>query len=226
MIRMTAVSKQYGSKQVLSNINLEYEPGNVYGLVGANGAGKTTLFRCIAGLETFQGEIGSSMKPLKNHLGFLLTEPFFFPRMTGGEYINLHALARGNELPDLSRNNIFELPLNQYVSTYSTGMKRKLAITALILQGNACYIFDEPYNGLDMQGAFILTGIIRKLKSLGKTVLVSSHILSTVMEVCDEIDLLSDGIHQRRIPREEFPKLESELRHSMIGNRIDRLDLR
>jgi len=226
MISIKALSKSYGSKKVLYDINLEYAPGYVYGVVGPNGAGKTTLFRCIAGLEDFQGEVSSTFHPLKNHLGFLLTDPFFFPRMTGAEYIQLHCQARGVEIADPVRMNVFELPLQEYAITYSIGMKKKLAITAILSQGNSCYIFDEPFNGMDLQGVFLLTGIIHKLKSLGKTVIVSSHILSTVTEVCDQIDLLEDGRHSRRIAKQDFGKLIEELRSTLTGDSIDRLELK
>uniref|UniRef100_UPI00404B4215 ATP-binding cassette domain-containing protein n=1 Tax=Flavobacterium sp. TaxID=239 RepID=UPI00404B4215 len=76
MIQIENVSKKYGNKVVLNSINLFFESGKVYGLVGENGAGKTTLFNCIAGLETYEGEIKSDLPLLKNHLGLLVTEPY------------------------------------------------------------------------------------------------------------------------------------------------------
>mgnify|MGYP003413132737 FL=1 len=73
MIEVSNLSKHYGTNEVLKNINIKFDKGKVYGIVGENGAGKTTLFRCIAGLENYEGEILSDLKPLKNHLGLLLT---------------------------------------------------------------------------------------------------------------------------------------------------------
>ena len=87
MIKIKELSKLFGNKEVLKNLSMEFSEGNVYGIVGENGAGKTTLFRCIAGLESYSGEIISDVKPLKNYLGLLLTETFFFTMMTGREYI-------------------------------------------------------------------------------------------------------------------------------------------
>ena len=81
MIEIKDLSKYYGNNQVLKDINISFEKGKVYGLVGKNGSGKTTLFRCIAGLEKFSGKITSDSKPLKDHLGLLFTEPFFFERI-------------------------------------------------------------------------------------------------------------------------------------------------
>ena len=94
MIELKNVSKKYGSKEILKNISILFEKGKVYGIMGENGAGKTTLFNCIAGLEKFDGEINSDLKILKNELGLLTTEPFFFQKMTGKEYLQLLCNAR------------------------------------------------------------------------------------------------------------------------------------
>ena len=133
MIKIKELNKHYGNNEVLKEINMEFLKGKVYGIVGENGAGKTTLFRCIAGLENYNGEIISQITPLKNHLGLLLTDPFFFSKITGKEYIRLLCNARNKKNINIDQKNIFDLPLNQYASTYSTGMKKKLAITAILL---------------------------------------------------------------------------------------------
>lgn len=86
---------------------------------------------------------------------FLMTEPFFFAKITGTEYIRLLVNARSKKLTSLEESNIFDLPLNQYASTYSTGMKKKLALTAILLQGNDCFILDEPFNGADIQSNMV-----------------------------------------------------------------------
>ena len=193
MIKITDLHKSFGSKNVLNGINAEFSRGKIYGVIGENGAGKTTLFRCIAGLESYSGTITSDLNPLKNHLGLLFAEPYFFPKITGKEYIRLLCNARGTALTDIDSKNIFDLPLNQYVSTYSTGMKKKLALLAVLLQGNECFVLDEPYNGIDINGSIVLTEIILKLKELNKTILLSSHIFSTMRDTCDEILILQHG---------------------------------
>jgi ABC-2 type transport system ATP-binding protein len=205
---------------------MEFSKGNVYGIVGENGAGKTTLFRCIAGLESYSGEIISDVTPLKNHLGLLLTDPFFFTMITGKEYIRLLCNARGKTNLDIDSKNIFDLPLNQYASTYSTGMKKKLAITAILLQENEYFILDEPFNGVDIQSNIILTEIILKLKELNKIVIISSHIFSTLSETCDEIHLLRKGEQIKSVQKSGFKNLEQEMKEMSIGNRIDKLELR
>ena len=225
MISIKGLSKNYGENEVLKNITLDFSEGKVYGVVGVNGVGKTTLFRCIAGLESYSGEIASSINPLKNHLGLLLTEPFFFSKMTGKEYIRLLCNARSVENNKLEEKNIFDLPLDQYVSTYSTGMKKKLALTAVLLQKNKVFILDEPFNGLDIQSNILLSEIILKLKALNKTVLISSHIFSTLSDTCDEIYLLKRGEQVRPVKKEDFRCLEEEIKSITIGNRIEKLEL-
>jgi ABC-2 type transport system ATP-binding protein len=226
MIKIKELSKLFGNKEVLKNLSMEFSTGNVYGIVGENGAGKTTLFRCIAGLESYSGEIISDVMPLKNHLGLLLTEPFFFTMMTGREYIRLLCNARGKTNVDIDSKNIFDLPLEQYASTYSTGMKKKLAITAILLQENEYFILDEPFNGVDIQSNIILTEIILKLKELNKIVIISSHIFSTLSDTCDEIHLLRKGEQIKSVNKTGFKDLEQEMKEITIGNLIKNLELK
>jgi ABC-2 type transport system ATP-binding protein len=226
MIRIEKLSKSYGKKKVLNAIDLEFKKGKVYGIVGENGAGKTTLFRCVAGLETYDGQITSNFEILKDNLGLLLTEPFFFSKITGKEYIQLLANARGKKLDDIEKRNIFDLPLSEYASTYSTGMKKKLALTAVLLQDNDVFILDEPFNGVDIQSNIVISQIINKLKALEKTVIISSHIFSTLAETCDEIYLMQNGNIIRKVKQDDFKSLETEMKEFTIGNRIERLDLK
>lgn len=226
MISINNLSKKFGTNTVLNNINVHFKKGNVYGIVGENGAGKTTFFRCIANLETYDGEIVSDKTPLKNYLGLLFTEPFFFNRMTGKEYIQLLCNARDLKVNDIEERNIFDLPLNQYATSYSTGMKKKLAITALLLQGNDYFILDEPYNGLDIQSNIIMTEIIHKLRELNKVIIISSHIFSTLRDTCDVIHLLREGSFIDSFTKENFDTLELEMKQNSIGNKIDKLNLK
>ena len=225
MIEIQQLSKKFGTKEVLKNINLRFEEGKVYGIVGENGAGKTTLFRCIADLESYEGNILSDLTPLKDHLGLLLTEPFFFSKITGKEYIQLLCNARKVKIDDIEERNIFDLPLNQYATTYSTGMKKKLALTALLLQGNNYFILDEPFNGVDIQSNIVLTEIILKLREMKKVVIISSHIFSTLNDTCDEIVLLSHGEQLRTVPKSNFKELEEEMKSQAVGNKIEQLGL-
>ena len=226
MITIEDLTKSFGNKTVLKNISITFCKGKVYGIVGENGSGKTTLFKCIAGLEDYEGVIKSEYDKLKNHLGFLQTEPYFFSKITGKEYIQLLCNARDLKIPEISDKNIFDLPLNQYASTYSTGMKKKLALTAILMQENEVFILDEPYNGVDIHSNLIITEIIHKLKLLNKTVIISSHIFSTFKVTCDEIYLLRNAEFIRKVFKEEFELLEKELIDFTVGDRIEKLNLK
>jgi len=226
MINIENLSKSFGNLQVLTNVNLVFEKGRVYGIVGENGSGKTTLFRCIAGLEKHRGTIKSDFEKLKNHLGFLQTDPYFFAKITGREYLQLFCNARNIRENDFDAKNIFELPLNQYAATYSTGMKKKLALSAILLQNNDVFILDEPFNGVDIQSNILITEIINKLKSLQKTIIISSHIFSTLNDTCDEIHLLKEGVFVKHVFKEKFWQLEQEMKEITISNKIEKLGLK
>jgi ABC-2 type transport system ATP-binding protein len=225
MIHINNLSKQYGKQKVLHNIHVQFEKGKVYGIVGENGAGKTTLFRCLAGLEDFDGEITSDLQPLKHHLGLLLTEPYFFPRITGQEYIQLLCNARNTSITDIASKNIFDLPLHKYAVQYSTGMKKKLAITAILLQGNSYFILDEPFNGVDIQSNMMIVEIIHQLKALQKTVIISSHIFSTLSDTCDTIHVLQHGSITQTVQKADFAALEQAMKNVTIGNKLQQLGL-
>ena len=226
MIEIVNLSKKFGSFQVLDSINMHIARGMVAGVVGENGAGKTTFFRCIAGLENYEGKIVSEINPLKNKTGFLPTEPYFFSKITAKEYICLLCNARGKTCSQIEEQNIFELPLNQYVSTFSTGMKKKLAFTAILLQENDFFILDEPFNGIDIQSSFIVAEVIHRLKSLDKSLIIASHIFSTLSDVCDEIHVLQQGKIIKSVQKENFADLEMEMKTHCVDNKIDRLNLR
>lgn len=226
MISIENLSKSYGAKKVLDNIHLNLEKGKVYGIVGENGSGKTTLFKCISGLEKHQGTIICEYGKTKDFLGYLQTEPYFFSKITGNEYLKLLCNARNIEYSDLKEKNIFDLPLNEYAIKYSTGMKKKLAFTAILIQENKLFILDEPFNGVDIQSNIIITEIIHKLKEMGKTILISSHIFSTLNDTCDEIFLLKNGTIIKQVFKNEFGLLESEMKEFTIGNKIEKLNLK
>lgn len=224
MIKIINLSKSYTNNLVLNNLNLSFNPGLVYGIVGNNGAGKTTLFRCIAGFENFSGEIESSFDILKNVLGFLPTDPYFFPKITGKEYLQLLCNSRNIRIDNFENTNIFELPLNHYAETYSTGMKKKLALTGLLLQKNQILILDEPFNGVDLHSNMIITELIHALKNKGKTLIISSHIFSTLTQTCDYMHVLNDGNISDPVIKSDFDALENEMKGSSFTNKINNFD--
>ncbi|HQU99629.1 MAG: ATP-binding cassette domain-containing protein [Bacteroidia bacterium] len=210
MLEIKNLIKKYGNQIVLNNLNLKSDK-QVIGLIGDNGSGKTTLFKCIAGIETYQGEI--SQKQSSNYkTGLLLTEPFFMPYLTGYEYLTLLCKARNINPPDFSKSNIFNLPLNQYAANYSTGMKKKLALTGVLIQQNETFIFDEPYNGVDHQGCQLIMAVIEKLKAKGHTILISSHIIDTLTPICDTLFVIKQGTISEEIQHHNFNAFISNLK--------------
>lgn len=224
MITIESLFKSYGSKKILKDINLSFEKGRVIGIVGENGAGKTTLFKCIAGMENYDGKIIYE-NVLKNHIGFVSTDPYFLSKITGLEYLQFVCNARDMEMQNIETKNIFDLPLNQFADTYSTGMKKKLALTGVLLQKNEVFILDEPFNGVDIQSNMIINEVILKLKKMNKIIILSSHIFSTLREICDNLHYLDNGEIKKSVDKNEFDSVENEMKNIGIKSKIDQLDL-
>lgn len=220
MINIEALSKSFGNQLVLENINLNIEQGKVYGFVGANGAGKTTMFRCIAGLEDFKGTIKFEGEFTKSNIGFLPTDPPFISKITGWEYLKLVTKARRIERNDFYDQNLFDLPLDKYPENYSTGMKKKLALLGTLIQENELFIFDEPFNGVDLQSNILIKEIIKTLKEKGKTLLIASHIFSTLNELCDEICYLKSNHQIEVFKLENFKDLETKIKSITIDEKL------
>ena len=224
MIELIGLSKSYGKKNVLEDINLKLQNGMVYGIIGENGAGKTTLFNCIAGMESHQGIIYSELESLKNHLGFLETTPKIMSWVTGKEYLKLMTLARGKKYENFMDLNIFDLPLDEYAQYYSTGMKKKLALTGILLQQNDIYILDEPFSGVDIQSNMLILEVIRKLKAENKLVIIASHILGTLSDICDQILVLNNRAIDEHVDPDSFDELEKKMTEKFISGKLDGIE--
>ncbi|MBK1441683.1 ABC transporter ATP-binding protein [Parapedobacter sp. ISTM3] len=224
-VQVRQLTKSFGVNPVLAGIDLDFVGGHVYGIVGQNGAGKTTLFNCLAGLEAHGGTVTTEGGRLKDRLGFLQTEPFMLSRMTGREYLRLCCKARGVPDGDLDARNVFDLPLDRYAQQYSTGMKKKLALQAILLQPNDVFILDEPYNGVDIHSALLITEIIHRLRASGKVILISSHIFSTLKDTCDVIHVLDSGKMAKTVEKADFNRLEQAMTDFAVGNKLDALPL-
>lgn len=211
MIHIQQLEKSYGRLQVLRDINISLAAGHIYGLVGKNGAGKTTLFQCLAQAESYGGTIKSPWPKLRQHVCYLPTEPYFMSMMTGEEYLRLVCHAQGVSAQSIADSNIFSLPLKAYASSYSSGMKKQLAITGLILQDREVWLLDEPFNGLDLQSNMWLTQLITQLKKAGKTLLISSHIIDSLSKISDSIFMLDDGRVAQHFHQGEYHLLEAQL---------------
>lgn len=225
MLTIDNLYKSYGKKEVLTNLNLSFQQGNIYGIVGENGAGKSTFFKCLLGLENYQGKISYGEKVIRHVAGFLPTHPFFLSKLTGKEYLQLVCNARNIPVKDWANRNIFALPLEQYAATYSTGMKKKLALTGVLLQKNEIFVLDEPFNGVDIQSNILIIELLQQLKKRNKIVLLSSHIFSTLSDSCDFIHYLKNGEIIKSVGKDDFDSIELEMKGTGIGNRLDNLDI-
>ena len=193
MIEVKNLTKKYGSQVCLDNVCLSLEEGCIYGMVGENGAGKSTLFRCLTNLEDYDGEVEI---PNGLTIGYLSDTPFYYTYVTGREYIEFCIKASGKVLDKSALEEInshFRLPLDKYATRYSLGMKKRLAIMALMLQEPDIVILDEPFNGLDIVGTIILKKWFEELKDKHKTVIFSSHIISSLTDISDEIFYIHAG---------------------------------
>ncbi|OAV67004.1 Arginine transport ATP-binding protein ArtM [Bacteroidales bacterium Barb6XT] len=220
MIRIERLAKSYGSKKVLADISVELFPGSIYGLAGSNGSGKTTLFECLRKIEDCQGSI-TLEKQAK--VGYLPSSVYFYPNMKGVEYLEFCLSARKIKIrrTDVEEvNRLFELPLNEYAADYSTGMKKKLAFMALLMQKNDLLLLDEPFNGLDLSAVLLFKHILLKMKENNKTVFLSSHILSSLTEISDSIFYLQGGVIRKTYLKADFNCMEKEIANEFIGQGI------
>lgn len=223
MLEILGLRKAYGPHVVLHDVSMNLRPGTIHGLVGANGAGKTTLINCLYGLENdFTGTIRATAgTSVREHCGLLPYEPYFYPRLTGREYLEFCLQARGRPVVDFTGwNQLLELPLDQYADEYSAGMRKKLALLALLVQQFNYLILDEPFNGLDLEANLLLKAILRRLRDRGMGILLTSHILGALTETCDEISVLLGGRVGRHYVASEFGTLEHDLLDSLHREKL------
>ena len=212
MISVIKIEKFFGDKKVLNNLNYDFTLSKIHGIIGLNGAGKTTFFNILSTfLKQDSGKILFDEKNITRYdIAFLETVNFFNSNITGKEYLEIFPST--NLQFDLENiNKLLKLPLDEIIEAYYTGMKKKLALLAIIKQDKPIYIFDEPYNGLDLETNMALEIIIKNLRKKEKTVFVSSHILSPLISVCDEIHLLEQGNFSKNYTKENFDSIEKEL---------------
>jgi ABC-2 type transport system ATP-binding protein len=192
-------------------------PCSIHGIVGYNGAGKTTLLNAIFGLNDAPREAFSfDGKPLKRtQIAYLQSENFFYSGITGRDYLGLFHRRNSRFDPELWRE-VFDLPLDDLIESYSTGMKKKLALLGVLALDKELIILDEPFNGLDVESVAVLQIVLRRLVAKGKTIIVTSHIIESLTTVCDAISLLQEGKICKTYHSAEFDELTESI-HSDIG---------
>lgn len=205
-LKTANLKKVIGKRTIVSDINLELKPGEVFGFLGPNGAGKTTTIRMIVGLSKItEGNIFVAGHPVRTefreamrNIGCIVENPEMYKYMSGLD--NLRIFAKLYDGVDASRIDEvvktvgLERAIKDKVKTYSLGMKQRLGIAQAILHRPKLLILDEPTNGLDPAGIRAMRALLRELaEKNGMTVLVSSHILGEMQQMCDRVGIINHG---------------------------------
>lgn len=209
MLTIQNLTKHYkGSNKGVTNLTLEIKPGDIYGFIGHNGAGKTTTIKCIAGIHGFEeGEIlvdGLSVKTdtlaCKQRIAYIPDNPDLYEYMTGIQYLNFIAdifrvSATEREERIQKYADAFEITasLGDLISSYSHGMKQKLAIISALVHKPKLLILDEPFVGLDPKASVILKDIMHQICADGGAIFFSTHVLDVAEKLCNKVAIIKDG---------------------------------
>ncbi len=220
VIETKHLTKQYGTQKSVANLNIHVQKGRIYGLLGRNGAGKTTTMKMLLGLtQPTSGEVLIWGKPLRTNekkllprIGSLIESPGFYPNLTATENLRIFAALRGvpNRSALKDALDLVGLPYRdkKLFSQYSLGMKQRLAIALAVMHDPELLILDEPINGLDPIGIAEIRSFIRNLcNERGKTILISSHILSEIALLADDIGIIDHGV---LLEEESLAELEAK----------------
>ena len=208
MLKIENLTKKYGDKSAIDNLNLEVQDGEIFGFIGHNGAGKTTTIKCMVGILEFDnGNIyinGNSIKdePLKckKDIAYIPDNPDIYENLTGISYLNF--VADIFEIDNKTREErinkyaeAFEIKneLQDLISSYSHGMKQKLVIISALIHTPKLLILDEPFVGLDPKASFTLKEIMKEITKEGAAIFFSSHVLEVVEKLCDKVGIIKEG---------------------------------
>ena len=209
MLQINNLTKIYkGGKKAADNVNIHVMPGDIFGFIGHNGAGKTTTIKCIVGIHDFdEGEIlidGISVKeqPLKckEMLAYIPDNPDLYEYLTGIQYLNLiadifHVSAKERQERIKKEADAFEITssLGDLISSYSHGMKQKLAIIGALIHKPKLLVLDEPFVGLDPMAALTLKNKMHELCSEGSAIFFSTHVLDVAEKLCNKVAIIRQG---------------------------------
>ena len=208
MLEINGLSKSYGSHKAVDNLSMRIANGEIHGFIGHNGAGKTTTLRSIAGIMQFEeGTItidGHSIKeePLacKKIMAYIPDNPDLYEFMSGIQYLNFIADIFGVDVSTRDERihrytDLFEITnvLDDAISSYSHGMKQKLAIVSAWIHEPKLILMDEPFVGLDPKASHILKQIMREFCDQGNAILFSTHVLEVAEKLCDRVAIIKDG---------------------------------
>lgn len=208
MLKVNNLIKKYGDKTVLNDVSFEVKAGDITAFIGHNGAGKTTTIKSIAGIIEFDGGAitvdGVSVKEnpfaVKQKIGYLPDNPQLYESLTGIAYLNFIADVfnvseedRKKRITEYATRLGLLNELKNQVSTYSHGMKQKLAIISVLIHKPKLYLFDEPFVGLDPVVSHEFKEIMKEETKAGSAILYSTHILEVAEKLCSSIVVIKDG---------------------------------
>ena len=199
------LSKRFGSRPAVRDLDLEVRHGEVFGFLGPNGAGKTTTIRMALGLirptagrvEVLGLDVREHRAEVLPRVGALVETPALYPYLSGRQNLRAFAHMLGG-VPDARLDEVLELVglvdrQHDRVRAYSMGMKQRLAVAIALLNDPELLILDEPANGLDPAGIVEMRDLLRQLASAGKAVFISSHVLAEVQQICDRVAIIDRG---------------------------------
>lgn len=231
IIETRNLTKQYGQQKSVADLNLHVRQGRIYGLLGRNGAGKTTTMKMLLNLtlptsgETriFGENIRTHEKQILPHVGSLIESPGFYPNLTGTENLRIFAELRGLKSKNAIRDalGVVSLPYRdkKLYSQYSLGMKQRLAIALAVMHDPELLILDEPINGLDPIGIAEVRSFVRKLCDTKEiTILISSHILSEIALLVDDIGIIDHGVLLEEESLKELEQKNSKYIHFSVSD--------
>ena len=209
MLEIKNLKKTYkGGKTAVANLSLSVKPGDIYGFIGHNGAGKTTTIKCVVGIHDFDegeilvDEVSIRKDPIrcKKVLAYIPDNPDLYDYLTGIQYLNF--MADIFEIPAEEREqrireeaDAFEITsaLGDLISSYSHGMKQKLAIIGALIHQPRLLILDEPFVGLDPKAALVLKNKMHQLCEAGSAIFFSTHVLDVAEKLCNKIAIIRQG---------------------------------
>jgi len=208
MIRITGLTKRYGTFTAVDGLSLDIPPGTLFGFLGPNGAGKTTTLRMIAGIlrptsgtvEIAGEDIHTNTVAAKARLGYIPDRPFVYDKLTGAEFLRFTAALYGQDGAVVERRinellELFELTRwkDELTESYSHGMRQKLIISSALVHKPEVIVVDEPMVGLDPKSGKLLKDLFREFVQRGGTVLMSTHTLEIAEGMCDRIAIIRGG---------------------------------
>lgn len=222
MISIKKFSLKFPQITLFENLSIDFEPSYIYGIFGLNATGKTSFFKAIYGMLKHNGSVDFNNKRIeKNNISFLETENYFYPGLTGRQYLEIFE----NEYPDIFDVFLLAvllgLPLDELMDTYSTGMKKKICFLGIIKTNRDIFFLDEPFNGVDVESVEIMGSIIRELKKKSKTIFITTHIPNHIVALCDYVFIIDNTTNFQLRDMNEFNSYLSGLT-ALIDKKVEK----